>query len=64
MRIGTENEVTGLAGASVVTTGYGSSHQVVAHLGVVGPTRMDYAATMGAVHAVARYLGRIIGDRI
>lgn len=64
VRIGTENEVTGLAGASVVTTGYGSSHQVVAHLGVVGPTRMDYAATMGAVHAVARYLGRIIGDRI
>jgi heat-inducible transcriptional repressor len=64
VRIGTENEVSGLTGASVVTTGYGSAERVVAHLGVVGPTRMDYAATMGAVHAVARYLGRIIGDRI
>ncbi len=62
VRIGTENEISGLSSASVVASGYGSPERVVAQLGVVGPTRMDYAATMSTVHAVARYLGRIIGD--
>ena len=46
--------------ASVVTAGYGTAGQQIARLGVVGPTRMDYAGTMGAVGAVARYLGRMI----
>lgn len=58
--IGHENTVEGLAGASVITAGYGSSGQHIARLGVVGPTRMDYPGTMGAVHAVSRYLGRMI----
>ena len=29
--------------------------------GVLGPTRMDYAGTMSAVAAVARYIGQILG---
>jgi len=57
--IGRENSVEGLASASVVTAGYGSTSQI-ARLGIVGPTRMDYPATMGAVRAVARYVGRMI----
>ena len=32
----------------------------VAHLGVIGPTRMDYPATMAAVRAVAHYLSRFL----
>ena len=32
----------------------------VAHLGVVGPTRMDYARTMSSVRAVAAYLSRFL----
>ena len=28
-------------------------------LGVVGPTRMDYAGNMGQVRAVARYVGEV-----
>ncbi len=61
VRIGHENTLEGLAGASVVTVGYGGGEEV-ARLGVVGPTRMDYASTMGAVHAVARYVGRILAE--
>ncbi len=57
--IGRENSVEGLASASVVTAGYGNTGQI-ARLGIVGPTRMDYPGTMGAVRAVARYLGRMI----
>lgn len=62
VRIGRENHETGITGASVVTTGYGSDARVVAQLGVVGPTRMDYASSMAVVDAVARYLGRIVSE--
>ena len=60
VRIGAENPVAGLHGTSVVATGYGGGDQVVARLGVVGPTRMDYPTAMGAVRAVARYVGQIV----
>lgn len=61
--IGTENAEAGLANTSVVISGYGTDDQVLAKLGVVGPTRMDYPAAMTAVAAVARYLGRIVSER-
>jgi heat-inducible transcriptional repressor len=60
VRIGTENVEAGLQGTSVVTVGYGTAGQPLATLGVIGPTRMDYPGTMGAVRAVARYVGRIL----
>lgn len=59
--IGSENKDDALAEASVVTTTYGpGTGEAVAHLGVIGPTRMDYPATMTAVRAVARYLSRFL----
>jgi len=60
VRIGAENPVAGLHSTSVVAAGYGGGDQVVARLGVVGPTRMDYPTAMGAVRAVARYVGQIV----
>jgi len=60
VRIGAENSVVGLRGTSVVTAGYGSADQPLAKLGVLGPTRMDYPGTMGAVRAVASYVGKIL----
>lgn len=63
VRIGRENEVEGLSATSVVTVGYGPGDDVVAQLGVVGPTRMDYPGTMGSVRAVARYVGRILTEQ-
>ncbi len=58
--IGKENRHDGLAEASVVTGVYGSGDGALAHLGVVGPTRMDYARTMSSVRAVAAYLSRYL----
>ena len=63
VRIGHENEVEGLSSTSVVTVGYSRGDEVVAQLGVVGPTRMDYPGTMGSVRAVARYVGRILTEQ-
>ena len=63
VRIGHENEVEGMGTASVVTVGYGPEASAIAHLGVVGPTRMDYPGNMAAVKAVARYLGRVLAEQ-
>ena len=61
VRIGHENKASNLHSASIVATGY-SSGDSLSKLGIVGPTRMDYPGTMAAVGAVARYLGRILGN--
>jgi heat-inducible transcriptional repressor len=54
--IGHENQHEGLSSTSVVSAGYGSGPQVLAGLGVLGPTRMDYPTTMASVRAVAHYV--------
>jgi heat-inducible transcriptional repressor len=60
VRIGGENVHEGLRSTSVVSVGYGAGHTPLGGLGVLGPTRMDYAGTMGAVAAVARYIGQLL----
>jgi heat-inducible transcriptional repressor len=45
-----------------VASGYGGEGEVVARLGVLGPTRMDYPTTIAAVRAVARYVSRILAS--
>ncbi|MDR2930804.1 MAG: heat-inducible transcriptional repressor HrcA [Propionibacteriaceae bacterium] len=62
VRIGQENHHVNLASASVVASSYGVD-TTGAGLGVVGPTRMDYPATMASVRAVARYVSRILAER-
>ena len=60
VRIGSENPVSGLQSTSLITSGYGSGNEQVGSVGVLGPTRMDYPATMAQVRAVATYLSRIM----
>ena len=62
VRIGRENQGEEFAAASVVSVGYGDGDTAVAKLGILGPTRMDYPSHMGAVRAVARYVGRILAE--
>ena len=61
--IGQENFHEGLRSTSVVSADYGVGNQSLAKIGVVGPTRMDYPGTMGAVRAVARYVGQILAGQ-
>jgi heat-inducible transcriptional repressor len=63
VQIGNETRVEGLAGASVVSTGYGMHGASVGAVGVLGPRRMDYGHTMARVAAVARYVGNLLEDR-
>lgn len=60
--IGREHETAGLEETSLVATGYTAPGGGLAHLGVLGPTRMDYSNNMAAVRAVARYLTRLLGE--
>jgi heat-inducible transcriptional repressor len=60
--IGRENEAYGLSEASVLASSYETGSTTVSRLGVLGPVRMDYAANIAAVRAVARYLHRLLGD--
>lgn len=62
VRIGHENPVEHLQGTSVVSAGYGRGDSVVAGVGIIGPTHMDYPGTMAAVQAVAQYLSRILDE--
>jgi transcriptional regulator of heat shock response len=62
VRIGSEQAETNLQATSLVTVGYGDQTSQLGALGVLGPTRMDYAASIAAVDAVARYVGRFINE--
>jgi heat-inducible transcriptional repressor len=62
VRIGQEQSETNLRQTSLVTVGYGLDDSPLGALGIIGPTRMDYAGSMAAVAAVARYVGRYISE--
>jgi heat-inducible transcriptional repressor len=59
--IGSEQNEANLQTTSLVAVGYGANTPL-GSLGVLGPTRMDYANSMAAVSAVARYIGRFISE--
>ena len=58
VRIGSEQSEENLRETSVISIGYGE----VGALGVIGPTRMDYASSMAAVSAVANYVSRYLQE--
>ena len=66
VRIGSEQSEQNLKSTSLVTVGYGDAFgeagSSLGALGILGPTRMDYAGSMAAVGAVARYVGRFISE--
>ncbi|MGL4173688.1 MAG: heat-inducible transcriptional repressor HrcA [Actinomycetota bacterium] len=60
--IGEEIDHEGLRSTAVVSAGYGRGSDLVGSVGVLGPIRMDYPATMAAVHAVARYVSKVLDE--
>jgi len=62
VRIGEEQDESGLKRTSLVTMSYGVEGNPLGGLGILGPTRMDYSSSMSAVNAVARYVGRFLID--
>ena len=60
--IGAENDLFGMAGCSMVVAPYqNSQQQIVGAIGVIGPTRMDYARIIPMVDYTAKVIGRLVG---
>ncbi len=58
--IGTENENDKLSEVSVVSATYDFPARHPVHVGVIGPTRMDYPNSLGAVKAVSEHLSKLL----
>lgn len=60
--IGAENELFGLSGCSMIVAPYHDSReQIVGAIGVIGPTRINYARIIPLVDYTAKMIGRLIG---
>jgi transcriptional regulator of heat shock response len=59
VKIGAEQPTANLQSTSLVSMSAGSGA-----VGILGPTRMDYSGSMGAVHAVARYIGKFFDGEV
>ncbi|MBD8891521.1 heat-inducible transcriptional repressor HrcA [Roseibium litorale] len=60
--IGSENNLFSLSGSSLVVSPYRDSNQrIVGVLGVIGPTRLNYARVIPMVDYTAKLVSRILG---
>ena len=67
--IGAENALFGMSGCSIVVAPYvtgdearAAGHKVVGAIGVIGPTRMNYARIIPMVDYTARVVSRLLGN--
>ena len=59
--IGAQNELFGLAGCSVIVAPYtDAEQQIVGAIGVIGPTRMNYARIIPVVDYTAQVVGKVL----
>jgi heat-inducible transcriptional repressor len=62
--IGSENQLFSLSGSSLVVAPYmNAERRVVGALGVIGPTRLNYARVIPVVDYTARIVGRVLDGR-
>ena len=60
--IGAEDDLFSLTGCSVVVAPYtNSKEQIVGAIGVIGPTRLNYARVIPVVDYTAQVIGRVMG---
>lgn len=60
--IGSESELGQDAGIALVTSPYGVPGRVLGAVGVIGPTRMDYARVIPLVDFTARTVSRVLSE--
>ena len=63
--IGSENKLFSLSGSSVILSPYkDANNQVVGVLGIIGPTRLNYARIVPVVDYTAHVVGRMVRQRV
>ncbi|MGD9741542.1 MAG: heat-inducible transcriptional repressor HrcA, partial [Dongiaceae bacterium] len=61
--IGAQNDLFAMTGCSVVIAPYRDSEErIVGAIGVIGPTRINYARIIPMVDYTAQMIGRVIGS--
>ena len=62
--IGSENPLFSLSGSAMIVAPYmNAERKIVGALGVIGPTRLNYARVIPMVDYTAQVVGRLLGDR-
>jgi heat-inducible transcriptional repressor len=62
--IGSENPMFSLSGSALIVAPYmDAERRVIGALGVIGPTRLNYARIIPMVDYTARVVGRLVGHR-
>ena len=60
--IGNENDIDEMKGASIVTAKYTSGGKTIGKIGIVGPTRMDYAKVVSSLDFIAKSMDGIVDE--
>jgi heat-inducible transcriptional repressor len=59
--IGSENRLFSLSGSSIIVSPYRNSEEkIVGVMGIIGPTRMNYARIIPMVDYTAKAIGRLL----
>jgi heat-inducible transcriptional repressor len=62
--IGSENKLFSLSGSSLVVSPYmNADRRIIGAVGVIGPTRLNYARVVPIVNYTAQLVGRLVSDR-
>ena len=59
--IGAENALPGIEDCTLITSPYVVDERTQGSLGILGPTRMEYARAISVVEYVAKLFGRVLG---
>ncbi len=62
IKIGGENEIDQLKNKSIITADYYIGDKVAGKLGVIGPTRMDYAKAIKRIERISAYMNKILAE--
>ncbi len=64
LRIGRENKYACLRNTTLITAGYRAGADGAGVIGVIGPTKLDYAHTIPLVKYVGTVVGKLISDNL
>jgi len=60
--IGAENALAGIEDCTLIASRYVVNEKTMGSLGILGPTRMEYARAISLVEYVARIFGQVLGS--
>jgi len=62
IRIGSENNIPSMHSCAIITSPYNYGNSALGGVGVVGPTRMEYARMVTIVNYIARLFERVLSE--